>query len=220
MTDRRSSDRGFNEIAIRATVRVLLWVGLVFGGFIVNIIFSPDNPWLIVATLAVLGVGAMLWVHFGARRRREFDQQSTLIYCPRCRFLTATPSGFCPRCGETIPSQRCRKCGYDLRGDTTGACSECGMEWEAPPGTFRCTWADCCQPNPAGTMTCQHCGREIAEQRPMTEEALKEHRKRTRLLWFGIFGLLPWPLDFILASLAIAVLVLVGLILLITLIVG
>ena len=23
----------------------------------------------------------------------------------------------------------CRKCGYDLRGNTTGTCPECGMKW-------------------------------------------------------------------------------------------
>lgn len=211
MDERRSHDRGFNELAIRVTVWGLVWAGLVVGGLIANIVYAPDTMWPSFVLIGVLLGGGMLRTQVSGRKRRQSDEHPTPICCPKCRFLTATPSGFCPRCGETIPSQRCRKCGYDLRGNTTGACSECGMMWDAPPGTFRCTWPDCLQPNPTGALTCRHGGREITDEQPISQE----DRKRVhRFLWFGIFGLLPWPLDFILALLTIAAVVLIGLLLL------
>lgn len=107
------------------------------------------------------------------------------VRCPQCSYLTGTPSGYCPRCGQEIPSHACWNCGYDLRGNTTGSCPECGKPWElppVPPGYYRCTHSDCVYANPTGSLTCRGCGRAIPGSDVLSEPDMKFIRDVNRYL--------------------------------------
>lgn len=73
------------------------------------------------------------------------------------------------------------------------------MQWDAPPGTFRCTWSDCNQPNPTGTLTCEYCGKEIAPSDPLPEEERRFVRRF--LLYDWLFRILILVILFVVASL-------------------
>ncbi len=48
-------------------------------------------------------------------------------HCRRCGYdLRGNVSGRCPECGLAFVRSRCRKCGYLLRGNVSGQCPECG----------------------------------------------------------------------------------------------
>jgi predicted Zn-ribbon and HTH transcriptional regulator len=54
--------------------------------------------------------------------------------CRGCRYdLTGNTSGICPECGSafTPPEPvRCQRCGYDLTGNQAGRCPACGAPSE------------------------------------------------------------------------------------------
>lgn len=187
----------------------LLLFAVFFGGMIAGAVYGFDTVWPIFA-LAGAGAAA-LWTAaiLRDRKRRRLDEHAAPICCPKCRFLTATPSGICPRCGTTIPSRRCRNCDYDLRGNTTGACSECGVQWSLEEGMFRCPWPDCFQPNPNGAQTCQHCGKETGYERPMSEKEMAEWRESDRFSVFSLFGILPRPYPLVIQIIVLIAIILI-----------
>lgn len=52
-----------------------------------------------------------------------------------CAISTAAVWWYDWRDRRRIPPGHCRKCGYDLTGNVTGVCSECGKQMSAPSAT-------------------------------------------------------------------------------------
>jgi len=51
-------------------------------------------------------------------------------HCTKCGYnLTGNTSGVCSECGAAV---RCKTCGYNLTGNISGKCSECGAPVVAP----------------------------------------------------------------------------------------
>ena len=59
------------------------------------------------------------------KRYELHTSDAPIQICRQCGYdLKGNVSGVCSECGT--PSLLCRQCGYDLRGNVSGVCSECG----------------------------------------------------------------------------------------------
>lgn len=105
------------------------------------ILFADLHPgWQIVTAsvngffYALVGV-AISWFVF-VRRKSDKPRLPPIPECSICGFLWPRPDGpDCPQCeakgafrtwvGRCLPDYHC-KCGYDLTGNESGVCSECG----------------------------------------------------------------------------------------------
>ena len=72
----------------------------------------------VLSAVAVFTFLYMIWRHY--RVDRPFPPGC----CTGCGWRFEEGDGHdCPRCGRT---RRCRVCGYDLTGNRSGVCPECG----------------------------------------------------------------------------------------------
>ena len=77
----------------------------------------------------VAGVGLLWLINLWNKHR---DRPFPPGCCKRCGLaLTDRPLADCPRCGH-VP--HCWHCGYNLTGNFSGICSECGREWATDRG--------------------------------------------------------------------------------------
>lgn len=61
------------------------------------------------------------------RHHRSGDRPFPLGCCRRCGDRLPGPGDSCLTCGQGV---RCLLCGYDMRGNRSGVCPECGSPWE------------------------------------------------------------------------------------------
>ena len=95
------------------------------------ILFVPFLPLVVGLTLARGSRPGDGWANTRVvwKRHAKHGVFRGGLVCEHCRFdLTGNTSGICPECGTSVfrAGPSCRHCHFDLTGNTTGACPECG----------------------------------------------------------------------------------------------
>ena len=128
----------------RMAVSVIVPVGMaidvypgVIAGMVVSNTFGGDgNDFLGVFLITVVHgalLNVMLALYMGlvliwVRRFWVRPDMRDLTMCSNCLYdLTGNTSGKCPECGAETGAGKCPGCGYDLTGNQSGKCPECGM---------------------------------------------------------------------------------------------
>lgn len=112
------------------TRRILKWVGLAWHALVVGLWVATQFDWYLVYDLMTSGIMVFIWIPV------------VVLMAPLTAFLWLCDLGH--------SQGKCQTCGYDLTGNVTGICSECGttvesQTWHDPEGpmsddaTFRAT---------------------------------------------------------------------------------
>jgi hypothetical protein len=90
-----------------------------------RIVWSAGNlgRTLLISLMHLMSLGLVLWSGAGEDIADATDKMHLRRRCRRCRglFVPGRP---------TSDSTRCGQCGYDLTGNSSGVCPECG--WDVP----------------------------------------------------------------------------------------
>ncbi len=70
---------------------------------------------------------------------RSFSTGSLAVPCWMLFLVVAAPTAYLWWSGRGIPTGQCRKCGYNLTGNVSGRCPECGAV--VPAGTIQRVWS-------------------------------------------------------------------------------
>lgn len=67
-------------------------------------------------------------VGFMGANQDDVERAVNFELCKGCGYnLTGNTSGVCPECGRPVETRFCTVCGYNLTGNASGVCPECGQ---------------------------------------------------------------------------------------------
>ena len=86
------------------------------------------KAFIVMLTLTAVGAG-VLWLDIRLRRDIVLASVMTGVLALTCRLAASLRARYDTR--QRYRHGHCQKCGYDLTGNESGVCPECGMAIEA-----------------------------------------------------------------------------------------
>lgn len=124
-----------------------LWVAIIVVGILVMCADGTHPALIVLAAIFMLAPCANLLillflvgdsarklkkagvrVGFMGANQEDVERALNFSLCRGCGYdLTGNTSGVCPECGRPVETRFCTACGYNLTGNTSGVCPECGQ---------------------------------------------------------------------------------------------
>lgn len=128
-------------------LRISVWIAMIVGGVLIMCADGTHPAMIVVAAVLMLApcvnLLVLLLINRGATRalrkagirvgfmganQDDVERAVNFELCKGCGYnLTGNTSGFCPECGRAIDTRFCMTCGYNLTGNASGVCPECGQ---------------------------------------------------------------------------------------------